>query len=149
MPDEVFLHEKMDALRQYLTELQRVARYTLDEYMADLFIKRTGERTVELIVECAVDINNHFCLELGEAPPPDYYQSFLRMADLDVITADLASRLAPTAGLRNRLAHEYETVVDRAVYQAIQRMIPNYTEYLGQIEDWLIRAASGEEPNDL
>lgn len=145
MPDEMFLREKMDALRQYLTDLQRVARHTLDEYLGDLFIKRTGERTIELIVECAVDINNHLCLELGGVPPTDYYQSFLRTADVGVITPDLAARLAPTAGLRNRLAHEYETVADRAVYQAIQRMIPNYTDYLGQVETWLRRAAAGEE----
>jgi uncharacterized protein YutE (UPF0331/DUF86 family) len=92
---------------------------------------------VELIVECAVDINNHLCLELGGEPPPDYYQSFLHAADLGIFTPDLASRLAPTAGLRNRLAHEYETIVDRAVYNAIQRMIPHYTEYLRQLTDWL------------
>jgi len=60
-----------------------------------------------------------------------------------VITQDLASRLAPTAGLRNRLAHEYETVADRAVYRAIQRLIPNYMEYLRQVDDWLTRAAGG------
>lgn len=64
-----------------------------------------------------------------------------------MITPDLALRIAPTAGLRNRLAHEYETVVDRAVYHAIQRIIPNYTEYLGQVEDWLTRTATGgKEP---
>jgi uncharacterized protein YutE (UPF0331/DUF86 family) len=60
-----------------------------------------------------------------------------------VIPHPLASQLAPTAGLRNRLAHEYETVVDRAVYQAIERMLPHYTEYLLQIEDWLTRNRPG------
>lgn len=88
-----------------------------------------------------------FCArhELGGASPPDYYHSFLRPADGGVITPDLASRLAPTAGLRNRLVPECETIADRVVYQAIQRMIPNYTEYLGQVEDWITRAAAGEE----
>ncbi len=141
MVDEVFVREKMDRLRQYLQELQQVSAYSLQDYLAGLFVKRAGERMAELVVECAVDINDHFCLELGGAPPQEYYQSFIRMADLGVVSHDLASRLAPTAGLRNRLAHEYESVVDRAVYNSIQRMIPNFAEYLAQVEGWL--AAQG------
>jgi uncharacterized protein YutE (UPF0331/DUF86 family) len=67
----------------------------------------------------------------------------MQTAGLSVIPHPLASQLAPTAGLRNRPAPEYETVVDRAVCQAIRRMIPHYSDYLGQIEDWLIRKGPG------
>ena len=99
----------------------------------------------ELIVECAVDINNHFILEIGSTIPSEYFQSFLDMASLDVISESLARALAPTAGLRNRLAHEYETVIDRIVYNAIHSIITNYARYINQIQEWL----SAHEPPPL
>ena len=141
MIDEPFLHEKLATLSQYVDELCRVAARPLEEYERDLFIKRTGERTVELIVECAVDINNHLAFELSHRMPSEYYQSFLEVAACGVISQDLAHRLAPTAGLRNRLAHEYETIVDLIVHRSIQSMIPNYTEYIRQVAGWLQRYA--------
>jgi uncharacterized protein YutE (UPF0331/DUF86 family) len=137
MIDEAFVRKKLADLSCYLQDLQQVANHSLDEYTNNLFVKRTGERTIELIVECAVDINNHFILEVGSAIPSEYFQSFLDMASLSVISESLARALAPTAGLRNRLAHEYETVIDRIVYDAIHRIIANYAEYINQIQEWL------------
>ncbi|MBC8230233.1 DUF86 domain-containing protein [bacterium] len=137
MIDDAFVRDKLADLSCYLQDLQQVAAHSLNEYTNNLFVKRTGERTIELIVECAVDINNHFILEIGSATPSEYFQSFLDMASLGVISESLAHELAPTAGLRNRLAHEYETVVDRIVYNAIHRIITNYARYINQIQEWL------------
>lgn len=145
MIDELFLHEKLATLSQYVDELRRIAARPVEEYERDLFVKRTGERTVELIVECAVDINNHLAFELSQRIPSEYYQSFLEAAACGVISQDLARRLAPTAGLRTRLAHEYEAIVDFVVYRSIQSMIPNYTEYIRQVVSWLQQQASLEE----
>ena len=110
MIDDAFVRKKLADLSCYLQDLQRVATHSLDEYTNNLFVKRTGERTIELIVECAVDINNHFILEISSATPSEYFQSFLDMASLSVISGSLAHALAPTAGLRNRLAHENEAI---------------------------------------
>lgn len=137
MLDEIYVNEKLARLSEYLNDLRQVARYSYEEYANDLFVKRTGERTLELIVECAVDINNHFIVEVGLRPPAEYFRSFLEMSNLGLISADLSNALAPTAGLRNRLAHEYETIVDRIVYNAIGKMILDYSEYVSQIQLWL------------
>ena len=137
MIDDAFVREKLADLSRYLQDLQQVATYSLDEYTNNLFVKRTGERTIELIVECAVDINNHFILEIGSAIHSEYFQSFLDMSSLEVISESLAHALAPTAGLRNRLAHEYETVIDRIVHNSINRIITNYARYINQIQEWL------------
>ncbi len=146
MVDDVFARKKLTNLSQYLHDLRQVAAYSLDEYESNLFVKRTGERTIELIVECAVDINNHFILEVGSGTPSEYFQSFLDMADLGAIPESLARALAPSAGLRNRLSHEYETVIDRIVYNAIHRIISNYTRYVEQIQEWLsAHESTGEQ----
>jgi len=43
---------------------------------------------------------------------------------------ELARRLAPLAGLRNRLAHEYEAINHERVYRDLQRYVPLLIEYL-------------------
>ena len=58
----------------------------------------------------------------GARKPVDYYDAKLRMGELGVLGADFARRLAPLAGLRKLLAHEYLTVDWDHVLQALQRL---------------------------
>lgn len=51
----------------------------------------------------------------GARKPIDYYDAILRMGELEVLQADFARRLAPVAGFRNVLVHEY-VAVDRACF---------------------------------
>jgi len=39
--------------------------------------------------------------------PADYYDAILRMGELGVLPPEFAERLAPLAGFRNILVHEY------------------------------------------
>ena len=45
--------------------------------------------------------------------------------------------MAPSAGLRNRLVHQYDQIVHAVVHQAVQTAAVQYSEYIGQVEDYL------------
>jgi uncharacterized protein YutE (UPF0331/DUF86 family) len=53
------------------------------------------------------------------------------MGDLGILSAELAQRLAPSAGLRNRLVHEYETLDDDRVLAAIDALLEQYPLHPG------------------
>ncbi len=55
-----------------------------------------------------IDINDHLLTESGHPPPTDYYASFLQLGTLGVLEATFAPRIAASAGLRNRIVHEYD-----------------------------------------
>ena len=49
----------------------------------------------------------------------------------------LAERLAPAAGLRNRLVHEYDAVNDAIVLEAVRQARRDFTAYVVAIEQYL------------
>jgi uncharacterized protein YutE (UPF0331/DUF86 family) len=116
--DPAVLRRKLTVIVGNLQALESVTRLPLERYKADLFRKGT-ERLLQELIEAAMDLNIYLLVQEGHPPPDDYYQSFLLLANIGVLEPDLAAALAPSAGLRNRLAHEYDSIVDAEVLDAV------------------------------
>src|SRR6056297_2260743 len=134
MVEKMLVRRKLNKMIEYIEQLKEVNKYTLDDYLDNFFIKRTSERLVQLIVEVATDINGHIIVDEGYSPPEDYYNSFLKLSETGVISNDFAKELAPSAGLRNRLVHEYEEIDDEIVFKSVKKAIDNYSKYIKEIE---------------
>jgi len=52
------------------------------------------------------------------SPPDDYFQSFIRAGELGFLSPGLAEKLAPSAGPRNRLVHEYDQIAHSIILKA-------------------------------
>lgn len=76
--------------------------------------------------------------ELGHTVPDDYFGGFTKLGDLGVLPAELARALAPSAGLRNRLVHEYDAIDDGKVLAAVGTTLDLYPRYIRAIETHLI-----------
>ncbi len=121
----------------YLDKLKPIAKHTLEEYLSDFYLKASAERLIQLIVDCASDINNHVVVEMGQRPPEDYASSFVRAAEAGMLTADLANRLKGSGGMRNILVHEYMDIDDEKVYKALPVALSDFKEYIRQVDDFL------------
>ncbi len=53
--------------------------------------------------------------------------------------AALDIQTAPSAGLRNRLVHEYEDINPHIVFQSIRMALEIYPEYIQQVQIYLER----------
>jgi len=62
------------------------------------------------------------------------------MRGVGILTPELARSLAPSAGLRNRLVHEYETIGDAKVLAAIGTLSELYPRYVQAVEEYLAKA---------
>ncbi|MBI5181523.1 MAG: DUF86 domain-containing protein [Nitrospirae bacterium] len=76
-------------------------------------------------------------VQTGHTAPDDYYESFIKAGELKIISADLAERLAPSAGLRNRLVHEYDLLEHSRVLEAVGMAEELYTNYIKEIENYI------------
>ena len=137
MTDPLIVRRKLNKMIEYLGQLEEVNQYTLENYLDNFFVKRTAERLIQLIVETATDINGHLIVSSGHKPPADYYTSFIKLSDCQILDENFAEKIAPSAGLRNRLVHEYEEIDDQIVYKSIGKTIESYTEYIKKIENYL------------
>ncbi|MBU0494578.1 MAG: DUF86 domain-containing protein [Chloroflexi bacterium] len=137
MLDKWAIEEKLTLMVDYLAELRQIGACSYPEFRGDFRIKRTTERLIQLVVECATDINGLLVTGLGHTPPPDYYSSFVELGRLGVLSPDFADELAPTTAIRNRLVHEYDTVDERLIYASVQPIIQEFSRYVQLINSYL------------
>jgi uncharacterized protein YutE (UPF0331/DUF86 family) len=138
--DAAIVRRKLGRIMTALDALRPLARLSLDEYRARLYERKAAERLLQEAIEAALDINAHLIAELGRAIPEDYYGGFVKLGELGVLAPDLARSLAPSAGLRNRLVHEYDAIDDAKVLEAIATTLAGYPRYIQAIETYLSKA---------
>ena len=130
---------KVSNIKKYLKQLEKNANVDLDDYKEDFERQLIVERLMHLLIESAIDINMHLVVSDGQPPPETYRDSFLAMAKIGVISSELATEIAPSAGLRNRLVHDYDDVNLEIIYGAIDFALTLYPKYLQQVEQYTQR----------
>ena len=132
--DREIVRRKLERIATDLRLLEPVAALDLERYREDPYRPKATERLLQEIVEAAVDVNTHLLIAAGRPAPDDLYSSFLDLADLGVLARPLAETLAPSAGLRNRLVHEYDRIDDARVLEAAGEAVAHYPRYVAAVE---------------
>jgi len=137
MIDVDLVRRKLARLSVYLEQLKPMSEKAFEVYQSDFYWKYATERLIQLIVDCATDINNHVVVETGNRPPEDYQRSFTSAAEVGAISQELADEIKGSAGMRNILVHEYMDIDDQMVYDAIPMTLKHYKEYLKQVNAFI------------
>ncbi|MBW2701445.1 MAG: DUF86 domain-containing protein [Deltaproteobacteria bacterium] len=130
------LLRKSNRIRQNLAALQEIAEKGIDSYRRNFLHKKAAERLLQEIVEAAIDINLHVLASEHSKQPEDYYESFILMGEMGMLPEELAKRLAPAAGLRNRLVHQYDDLDDAIVFDSINEsliVMPKFLEAIAKV----------------
>jgi len=135
------LRRKLSRIVENLSELKALKALNLEEWRGDAMRRAAAERWLHICIEAAIDLNSHVVVGLGHPAPSDGYQSFIDLArHTKVIDADLAAKLAPSVGLRNRLVHRYDDLDDNLVLKGIGeavRLFPRYVELVSRYVEGL------------
>ena len=137
--DAAIVRRKLGHLMTSLDLLRTVRTMTIVEYRADVWRRKGIERVLQEAIEGALDVNAHLIAELGIQVPDDYFGGFAKLSELGVLPSELAHALAPSAGLRNRLVHEYDQIDDAKVLTAVGSMVDLYPRYIQAIENHLAK----------
>lgn len=103
--EKEIIRRKLTVIIDNLKALNPIIDITRDEYIKDIYKRKATERLLQELIEAAIDINTHIIVQTGNTVPDDYYESFIKTGEYKIISLDLAEKLAPSAGLRNRLVH--------------------------------------------
>jgi uncharacterized protein YutE (UPF0331/DUF86 family) len=128
---------KLDVIAANLKALGQIAVLTEAEYTGDFFKMKATERLLQELIEAAIDVNTHLIVQTGHAAPDDYYDSFVQVGELGLIPKDLSQKLAPSAGLRNRLVHEYDLLDQPLLLQAVRQATEMYPLYVKEVFKYL------------
>lgn len=114
-----------------------IAGLTLEDYRRDRFRLRGTERLLQETIEAAIDAGHHILRERGATVPADYHGVFVALGDAGVLPRPLAAALAPAAGLRNRLVHEYDAIDDEMVLAAVSTARDQFAAFVRAIDAWI------------
>jgi uncharacterized protein YutE (UPF0331/DUF86 family) len=135
--DQSMLQARIKLMMKYLDRLRRIEGTTLDDYNSDFDQQLIVERLLQLLVEAASDINTSLLTEIYGVTPSTYFNSFIEAGEQNIIDLQLAKTIAQSAGLRNRLVHQYEEIDNEIVFEAIQYALEQFPLYLRQITNYL------------
>jgi uncharacterized protein YutE (UPF0331/DUF86 family) len=139
MIDTELVTRKILLITKDVEALRGLADMTLDVFLESSINAVVAERYIERAVGRMIDINYHLLTESGQAPPPDYYQSFIQLSPLGVYANEFGQLIAACAGLRNRIAHEYDDIDPQKLFEAVRQAVHDVPEYLRNVDNWLSR----------
>lgn len=121
---------RLALMRELLTDLDLIGEPDAAALMQDRLRRHAVERILGQLVDLAVSVNTHVVAARTAAAPLTYRESFFAMAQLGLLPQELAGRLAPAAGLRNVLQHEYVSIDLQLVADAVPLARRDFGEYI-------------------
>ncbi len=137
MIDRELVTRKMVLITEDLRRLEALSGKSREEYLASEVDETLAERYLERMIGRMIDVNYHLLTESGEAPPRDYFESFVALSRIGALPAAFAARLAPSAGLRNRIVHAYDDLDPGRVYDALRAALADVPSYLAELRRFL------------
>jgi uncharacterized protein YutE (UPF0331/DUF86 family)/predicted nucleotidyltransferase len=130
-----------DELNERLARLETLKNRSRREFDEDPFLRDIVERNLEVAVQCCLDICHRIVATEKARKPVDYYETILLMGELGVIPGDFSRKLAPLAGFRNILVHEYLSINWDFVYDNLQKL-DDLARFADLVRIWIGRTES-------
>ena len=139
MLDKNFIIRKIKLIQEELSHLEGFSQYSLEEIIKDYGKTAATERFLEKIITRAIDINQHIIANLakGTEKIKGYEDTFLVLSELNIYPEEFAKEIAPSAGLRNRLVHEYNDLDQKIVYHSVKQALEQYAKYCKYILNYV------------
>ena len=129
---------KTNLIRKYYKTLEKFTSISLDEFLSDYCQQRLAERLLYLILQTAIEMKTYILSTLNPVNSHTDFSSFIELAPHEVITPDLAQKLAPSTGLIKHLTYEYDKINPIQIFQSINFALEQYPIYIRQINSYLI-----------
>lgn len=137
MVDSEVISIRLQKLREYLSLLRKLGEKPKKDFVSDPFIYGNGERYLQLAIQCLLDIGSHIVAEQKLGAPAEYRDIFRILGKEGILPNDFALSIAPLAGLRNILVHDYVSIDREALYELIEEKLGDFETFAGFIADYL------------
>jgi len=145
--DAAVVQERLRLIRELLDDLSDIGEVTASRLRRERITRHAVERIVTQLVDLSVAVNSHLAAALLSEAPATYRESFSAAARAGAISEELGAQLAPSAGLRNVLTHEYAVIDVGLVAASIPQMATGYRQYLSSVARFLATMESTRRPS--
>lgn len=140
MVDYQLIENKLALLTEYFKDLLESQGIEKKDYFADKKTQRYIERTLQLAIECCLDIGNHFIADNNWREPLSNKDVFVVLEENQVISSPLLHNLAKMAQFRNILVHDYARIDPDIIYNVLKNDIADFKGFIQEINEALKRS---------
>lgn len=133
MMDPELIVRKTSLIEKDLVTLKTVLEKLSGKTVLDVGEQAQVERLLERMIGRMIDINFHLITEKGRPAPKDYHESFMELGRMGILDGSFSKKISYAAGLRNRIAHEYDDIDAGKLLEAARSALKDIPEYLKQI----------------
>ena len=131
------IEQRLDELNERLARLNALRTRKKEEFDADPFLRDIVERNLEVAAQCVIDICHRIISMEKSRKPADSNESILLAGELGILAPELATKLAPIAGFRNVLVHEYIAIDWNIVYRMLDQL-EDLQSFYHSVRKWLL-----------
>lgn len=110
---------------------------TLEQILEDEDIQAIVDRRMQLAIEACIDIATHLIAGLDLPREERASDAFLVLGKKDIISKELAKKLAQATGFRNILVHEYIKIDYELAYSDLNEKLQDLKQFGKEILDFL------------
>jgi uncharacterized protein YutE (UPF0331/DUF86 family) len=129
--DPELVAHKLARIEVLVQELRTLAR--VERIRADVREQRFVEHTLQIAVQCALDVASHVVADGALGMPETNRDLFAILGRHGWIDAGIADRLSNMVGFRNVLVHEYDKVDLGVVEDAVRNRLDDLLAFAGAI----------------
>ena len=121
---------KLSSLEETLEKLKKYQTLSKEEYFADERNELSVERLLQTGLETVVDIARYLIIENKLQKPGEKNSEFEILANSEIITKELATKLTKAKSFRNVLVHDYMDVDPEIVFENLQNNLGDLEQFV-------------------
>ncbi len=127
--------DKISRIIQSITDIKDWAS-SQEVFLEDRKTRLATYKAFQEAVEAITDIVAMMVKDLGEIPKDDY-TNIETLYNKKIISSELKKAIKEANGLRNRVVHEYNGILDEVAYASIMKLIDDMEDFARVVEEWV------------
>ena len=125
--------EQLRMIKKDIEKLREKRALPKDKYLTDEDAQTVVERKFQTATESCVNIGNHLISTMNLELASDYASVFRSLRTADLISSDLAEKMADMARFRNLLVHLYWRIDHEKIYESMEARIETLEKFAREI----------------
>lgn len=110
---------KLDILKVHLARLDEIPQSTFEEFSSDFRNVGAALYLLQTSIQALIDLGSYLVAQGSLAAPRTSHEVFERLEQAGHLPSDVARRMAPIIGFRNRVVHLYDRIDERRLYEIL------------------------------
>jgi uncharacterized protein YutE (UPF0331/DUF86 family) len=116
------INERLNEIDENVAFLEEMKNTSFDNFSKDKKIHKLARYCLQLAIQSILDICHHIIVDNNWTKPETHSEAIAILAQRGIFPHDFAERIAPLAGLRNLLIHEYLKIDLKLLYGHLQHL---------------------------